>query len=215
MLQTDYKGFAKQCRSIGIDPQKLASDLLMEQIRVNTLSPEQKELEELKEKQAEEDAIRNEQQAAIKSAEVNKKTQEWAQKFEQDLMKALESRNIPISRLALALTAQYIDAGLADGKEFTTEQVLPYVLRDLKNVQGQTLGSLEGEALLQYIGDDVSNKVAAARVARYKKGPVAKKEVSAAPKKQSEDLKKLKGRAYWAALRRMKSEEGIGAFPGE
>eukprot|EP00697_Spironema_sp_BW2_P016467 gnl/Spiro4/7719_TR4060_c0_g1_i1.p4 gnl/Spiro4/7719_TR4060_c0_g1~~gnl/Spiro4/7719_TR4060_c0_g1_i1.p4 ORF type:complete len:303 (-),score=-3.73 gnl/Spiro4/7719_TR4060_c0_g1_i1:1579-2487(-) len=216
MLKNDPKAFAKRAKAVGLDPQKLATDILYEQIRVNSLTPEQRELEELKAQQAEADQLRKDTEEAAKKAEVDKKTQEWAQKFEKELQTALEKKQLPMSRLTLALAAQYVDAGLAQKKEYTVEQVLPYVMRDLKNIHMSTMGSLEGEALLNYIGDDISNKIAAARVARYKKAQSAPAPVvNAAPKPAKEDISKLKGKAYWAALRRMKSEEDIGAFPGQ
>jgi len=216
MLQKDYKGFAKQCKLAGIDPQKLATEILYEQIRINSLTPEQKELEELKAQQAEKEAEQKALEDAAKKAEIDKKTIEWSQKFEKELQTALESKQLPMSRLTLALAAQYIDAGLAEKKEYTVEQVLPYVLRDLKNIHISTIGSLEGEALLNYIGEDVSNKVAAARVARYKKGATPAPIEPKVEKKGNlpDSITKLKGKAYWAALRRQKSEAGIEAFPG-
>src|SRR6185295_7028010 len=208
MLQKDYKGFAKQCKLAGIDPQKLATEILYEQIRINSLTPEQKELEELKAQQAEKEAEQKALEDAAKKAEIDKKTIEWSQKFEKELQTALESKQLPMSRLTLALAAQYIDAGLAEKKEYTVEQVLPYVLRDLKNIHISTIGSLEGEALLNYIGEDVSNKVAAARVARYKKGATPAPIEPKVEKKGNlpDSITKLKGKAYWAALRRQKSE---------
>lgn len=217
MLQSDYKGFAKQCKAAGIDPQKLATDILYEQIRLNSMTPEQRELEEFKEKEAERLAELKLTEDKAKQAEIDTKTREWQQKFEKDLQDALTANKLPMSRLTLALAAQYIDGGLAQKKEFTVEQVLPYVMRDLQNIHKSTLGQLDGEDLLNYIGEDASNKIAAARVARYKKGTAP-----SAPAKKEESkgslppaITKLKGKAYWAALRRQKSEAGIEAFPGQ
>lgn len=216
MLGKDPKGFAKQCKAAGLDPQKLATEILYEQIRLNSLSPEQRELEEYKAKEAEAEAIKKETEEAAKKAQIDKKTQEWGAKFEKELQTALAAKQLPMSRLTLALAAQYIDGGLAQKQEFTVEQVLPYVLRDLKNINMSTFGQLEGEDLLKYLGDDISNKVAAARVARYKKGPVTPAPVvKSTPKAQKEDISKLKGNAYFRALRRQKSEAGIGVFPGQ
>ncbi len=217
MMQNNPKEFAKRCRAAGIDPNKVATEILYEQIQNNSLTPEQKELKEYKEKEAEAEALKKQTEEAAKQADIDLKTREWAVKFETDLKTALDAKKLPMSRLTLALTAQYIDAGLAEKKEYTVEQVLPYVLRDLKNIHTSTMGSLEGDALLEYIGEDLSNKIAKARVARYQKGAVTPPPVSKEPKKGPlpEDITKLKGRAYFAALRRMKSEQGIGAFPGQ
>ncbi len=216
MLQKNPREFAKRCKAMGLDPQKMATDILYEQIELNTLTPEQRELRELKAQQAEAEALKKEQEESIKQSEMNKQTQDWAIKFESELMEACKTAQIPMSRLTIALAAQYIDAGLAAKKELTVKDVLPFVKRDIQNIHKQTMGSLEGDALLEYLGEDLSNKVAAARVARYKKGAV----VETPKNKVSEPttpnrLKGLKGRAYFRELTKMKSEQGIGAFPGQ
>jgi hypothetical protein len=217
MLTTDYKGFVKQCKESGIDPQKLAANILYEQIRLNGLTPEQRELEEYKEreKQAAEDKAAAE--AESKKTEASRKTQEWAQKFEKDCEVALSTNHIPKTRLSLALIAQYIDSGLAQKQEFTVEQVLPYVARDLKEIHTSTMGKLDGDELLDYVGEALSNKIAKARVARYQKQTTAAtaKPSNTAPAKRADDISHLKGKAYWAALRKQKSEMGIGMRPGE
>jgi len=77
--------------------------------------------------------------------------------------------------------------------------------------------SLDGDDLLSYVGETLSNKIAKARVDRYKRttaNPVPEtKTVNANPKK-NEDISHLKGKAYWKALRQQKSEQGIGLHPG-
>jgi hypothetical protein len=217
MLQSDPLGFEKQCKLQGIDATKLATEILYNQLRLQNMTPEQRELEEYKEKEAVAKKEREEQEAAAKIAESNKKTQEWAQKFEKECEAALNANAIPKTRLSLALIAQYIDAGLKAKKEYTVEQVLPYVARDLKEIHRSTMESLEGDDLLSYVGETLSNKIAKARVDRYKRttaNPVpAQKTVNANPQSKV-DISKLKGKAYWKALRQQKSEAGIGLHPG-
>jgi hypothetical protein len=217
MLQSDPLGFEKQCKLNGIDATKLATEILYNQLRLQNMTPEQRELEEYKEKEKEAAAIKAQEEATAKIAESNKKTQEWAQKFEKECEAAFTANQIPKTRLSLALVAQYVDAGLAAKKEYTVEQVLPYVARDLKEIHRSTMESLDGDDLLAYVGETLSNKIAKARVDRYKRttaNPVPdKKTVNANPQK-SADISKLKGKAYWKALRQQKSEAGIGLHPG-
>lgn len=217
MLQSDPLGFEKQCKLAGIDATKLATEILYNQLRLQSMTPEQRELEDYKQREAEAKALKEQQEAEAKTAEANRKTQEWAQKFEKECEVALSANKIPKTRLSLALIAQYIDAGLADKKEYSVEQVLPYVARDLKEIHRSTMESLDGDDLLSYVGETLSNKIAKARVDRYKRttaNPVpAQKTVNANPQ-QKVDLSKLKGKAYWKALRMQKSEAGIGLHPG-
>lgn len=220
MLKDDPLGFEKQCKINGIDAVKLATSILYNQIRLQGMTPEQRELEEYKERETEAKAAKEQQEAEAKTAEETRKTQEWAQKFENECTKAFADNKIPKSRLSLALVAQYIDAGLAQKKEYTVEQVLPYVQRDLKEIHMSTMGKLEGDDLLDYLGETLSNRVAKARVDRYKRttssAPTEKKSASTNVEIEGQkvDLSKLKGKAYWKALRQMKSAAGIGLHPG-
>lgn len=218
LLTTDYKGFVKQCKIFGIDPDKLATDILYEKIRHDQMTPEQRQLEEYKEKEAEAAAKAKADEEAAKVAESQRKTQEWASKFEKDCEAALKANQIPKTRLSIALIAQYIDAGLKNKQDLSVEQVLPYVARDLKEIHASTMEKLDGEELLSYIGETLSNKIAKARVERYKKSqavtePAKKPAANPNPSNQP-DLSKLKGKAYWAALRKIKSEQGIDMYPG-
>jgi hypothetical protein len=217
MLQSDPLGFEKQCKLNGIDATKLATEILYNQLRLQNMTPEQRELEEYKEREKEAKALADQQKADSEAAEGKRKTQEWAQKFEKECETALNSAGIPKTRLSLALIAQYVDAGLAESKEYSVEQVLPYVARDLKEIHRATMESLDGDDLLAYVGETLSNKIAKARVDRYKRttaNPVPdKKTVNMNPQNKA-DISKLKGKAYWKALRQQKSEAGIGLHPG-
>lgn len=217
MLQSDPLGFEKQCKIQGIDATKLATEILYNQLRLQNMTPEQRELEEYKEKEKEAKAAKEQQEAEAKVAESKRKTDEWAQNFEKQCEAALNANQIPKTRLSLALIAQYIDAGLADKKEYTVDQVLPYVARDLKEIHRSTMENLDGDELLSYVGETLSNKIAKARVDRYKRttaNPVPdKKTVNPNPQNKA-DISKLKGKAYWKALRQQKSEAGIGLHPG-
>lgn len=221
MLQDDPLGFEKQCKANGIDAVKLATSILYNQIRLRNMTPEQRELEEYKEREAAAKAEKEQQEAEAKIAEENRKTQEWAQKFEEACTKALAENKVPKTRLSLALIAQYIDAGLKEKKDYSVEQVLPYVQRDLKEIHLSTMGKLEGDELLEYIGETIANKIAKARVDRYKRTtanqPQPERKASTTTGEldgKKVDLSKLKGKAYWKALRQMKSEQGIGLHPG-
>lgn len=218
MLQNDPKAFAKQARLAGLDPNKLATEILYDNIRKNSLTPEQRELEEYKEKEAERIATEKEAAEYKKAQEVDAKTKEWSVNFEKQLEDALKTQGLPKSRLALALAAQYIDAGLKQKKDYTVTQVLPFVLRDLKQIHQETIGKLDGDELLAYVGDELANKISQARVNKFKKGGVAPAITPPASKQQAQkgplppEITKLKGKAYIRALGKWKSDQGIGAF---
>lgn len=220
MMQNDYKGFVKQCKANGINAEKLASDILYDVIVRSKMTPEQIELEEYKEREAEAKAKSEADAEAAQTAAAQKKTNEWAQKFENECSEALKAASVPKTRLSVALIAQYIDAGLKNKQDYTVAQVLPFVQRDLKAIHLDTIDKLDGEELLDYIGETGSNKIAKARVDRYKRttaNPVPEKKTTTGgttsqnEKDHLDKILKTKGpRAYWAEMRRIKSEQGIG-----
>src|SRR5258708_34795318 len=134
MLNDDPLGFEKQCKLNGIDAVKLATSILYNQIRLQNMTPEQRELEEYREREKEAKILKDQQDEEAKVAESNKKTQEWAQKFEKECEEALKANSIPKTRLSLALIAQYIHTGLPAKKQYSVPDVLPYLARALKYI---------------------------------------------------------------------------------
>lgn len=179
ILQSDdpnaYKKFEKQCKAVGIDPEKFATNILYNKIELEKLTPEQRELREYKEREAEqkaEQAAKDAEAEKVKLSEEDKikqqKAAEWAKEFEGKCSEALKAKKLPAAKLSLALVAQYMQAGLAQKKEYTLDQIIPYVQRDLQHLQKQTYENLDGQALLDYLGPELIEKITTAKVARYK-----------------------------------------------
>ena len=180
LLQSDdpnaWKKFAKQCKANGIDAKKFATEILYEDIEESKMTPEQRELAKFREEKAEQDALKAEEEArkakeqeTAKDAENKAKAEEWSRKFEKECVDALASKKLPTGRLALALVAQYVNAGLSQKKEYSVEEVLPYVKRDLDNTVKWSLESFKtGQELLDYLGPDLVDLITKAKVERYK-----------------------------------------------
>lgn len=181
ILQSDdpgaWKKFIKQCRSNGIDPDKFATEILYSKMEYDKLTPEQKKLREYEERDAEakaEQEIKDAEAAKLKTEEEEKikagKAKEWAAKFEAECAKALESKKLPPTKLSLALLAQYMQAGFSQKQEYTLEQIIPYVQRDLQHLQKQSIGVLKGKELLDYLGPEIVEAVTKAKVEVHNKG---------------------------------------------
>lgn len=80
-----------------------------------------------------------------------------------------------------------------------------------------TMGKLDGDELLEYVGEVLSNKIAKARVDRYKRTSTASApEVKpTASTKKADDISHLKGNAYWAARRRIAAQEEAARLAAE
>ena len=210
----DYKKFVKLCRDNGIDHKKFASDILYDEIEDGNLTAEQRELKSYKEReaeaQAEQDVIK-----AKRDEQANKvKSQQDIQKFEKEMTDALAKGGYPKTRLTVGILAQYVEAADAANKESgsklvsSVEQLLPFVKRDLIQLQQETFGGLEGQALLEAIGPELLEKITKAKIKDYKdeqfKPKVQpKKQVAKSNPKDNSFLKRMKDKPlndeedYW------------------
>ena len=193
----DYKKFVKLCKENGIDHKKFASDILYDEIEIGNLTPEQRELKEYKDREAEAKAEQEESQRKVLDSQKEQKKMQDIQAFEKECSDALNKGALPKTRLTLGILSQYVEAADAANKESggkivqSVEQLLPFVKRDLIDLQNETFKSLEGKALLEAIGPDLLEKITKAKVADYKQDlevkpkPTKAKEKSKNPKDNS------------------------------
>jgi hypothetical protein len=172
-----WKKFIKQCQANGIDAKKFATEILYDDIEWNKLTPEQQELRKFKEKEAEQleaEELKKQEALKVQEAEAEqlkeRKAQEWAKQFEAKCVEVLKSKQLPNTKLSISLVAHYMEAGLKQKQEYTLEQIIPYVQRDLKSLQKQTYDSLDGQALLDWLGPEIVEKITKAKVAKHNKG---------------------------------------------
>jgi hypothetical protein len=190
----DYKKFVKLCKENQIDYKKFASDILYDEIEEGNLTPEQRELKAYKEREAEAKAEEEAEKAKVAEEEKEQKKTRDIQAFEKEMSDALAKGGYPKTRLTLAILSNYVDAADAANKESgakivqSVEQLLPFVQRDLQQLQQETLNGLEGKALLDYIGPDLLEKITKAKVSDYKSEQL-RPQVKEVPKPKSTNKK--------------------------
>ena len=174
---------------MGINPTEFATKILQNEIDKSKLTPEQKELQELKEvrKQLEADAKRKE--AEFNQKEFDRNQQLEYTRIENEMIQTLDKSDLPHSPYITKRIAEYMLQGLQNNVNLSPEDVLPLVREDYINDLQSTFKGMSADKVESFIGKDLFNAVRKKNVAKAKSATpatvkAAMKEVAAASAKQ-------------------------------
>jgi len=172
MLRTNPKAILKH-PELGIDIQKLAHEIINEQIEDMSKSPEQKRLEEmeakLKEYEEEKTRLENEK----REAEIAKLEQQAFQQLDDQISDALSGSSLPKSPYVVKrITDAMIEAVGLGYLDVTAQQVMPYVEEQLTNEIQKLFEQAPDEVMEKLTGKDRLDKYRKARVAKAKAKPI-------------------------------------------
>lgn len=174
--------------SLGIDFRKIAEDYLFEQIQ-REAAPEEyartQERKELERYRAEE--ARKKQEAEQRQREEMK--EQYRQNYTKQFTEALEEGGVPKTDWTIQRTALYMKQAIAKGyKHITPKDVIPMVKQDWINAQRQLFEHLDGEKLIEAVGQDVADKIRKANLARMQQAKAAKQPQAAPKSKEPEKV---------------------------
>lgn len=176
LTESDDDQFEQVLKQLGRDPDAWAEKRLAKLAQMQNMTPEQRELAELKAQLAERDResqTKDEQLRAEKQAQLEQ--QIWS-KMETDALATLEKVDLggmPKAE-ALYLLADIAEANLNYGLDLTPDElaaeVTAKIAKDREFRSMKLLSGLEGDALLKELTEPVVNAVLKAAVARFKGG---------------------------------------------
>jgi hypothetical protein len=144
---------------LGHDARKLAEEFLMSQYEEESMDPRDRELRDAKAQlqaiEEEKKRIQTEQEEAQKAELVEK----YQQDIQGQIISTLESSGLPKSPHTVKRMAYYMHQGLQRGMSLTAQDVVSLVKNDYIQEQKALFGSLDGELLIQMLGDDVATKI--------------------------------------------------------
>lgn len=186
---------AEVLAQMGIDVTEMSAKVLQNEIDKSKLSPEQKELQEYKEK-----TKKLEEEAKRKEAEFHQKQFEDTQKLEytrieNEMISTLDKSDLPHSPFITKRIAEYMYQGLQQGVNLSPEDVLPLVKDDYISDLQATFKGMNEDQVEAFIGKELFNKVRRKNVAKAKSATpatvkAAMKEVAAASGKAKEETPK-------------------------
>lgn len=171
---------------LGHDARKLAEEFLMSQYEEESMDPRDRELRDAK---AQLQSI-EEEKKRIQAEQEEAQNAELVEKYQHDIqgqiISTLESSGLPKSPHTVKRMAYYMHQGLVRGMNISAQDVVSLVKNDYIQEQKSLFGSLDGELLLQMLGDDVATKIRKHDISKLKS---TQKQLST-PLKQAEGSSK-------------------------
>lgn len=179
LLKENPLEFAKKAREIGMDPEAMAIAIIDNKLKYEQMTPEQRELEQLRQEKIERDRLDK-----IKEEEEHKKLlaeqeDEYRQQLENDIVEAYNEVKLPKTPWTTARIAAYLDAGLANGKQYRIKDVAAVVKKEYNAMINEVLAATPEDQILDLLDTNVQEMIAKARVKKLKPKdpvPVVKKE---------------------------------------
>lgn len=154
--------------AIGHDFRRLAEEYLKGQYEKEMLSPEQRRIRELEETLKLKDEKEKQDEEQKRQEQLGKLTEHYKQEFDTKIVEALQTSGLPRSPKAVNRMIDYMSTAIREGIDVEPKHVVNLVRRDFINDITDLFSQMEGDSLLQLLGDGVANKIRKADLARLK-----------------------------------------------
>lgn len=147
---------------------EIAEQYLSKQLQEEMLSPEEKHKREMESKLKQYEETEKQQRQQAEAKQMEQLQAHYAQDYEQKIMTGLQSQNIPKTPRTVKRMAELMSKNLQYSLELEPQQLAEIVKQDyIKEIQ-ELFGATESDALLNLLGDGVSNKIRQADLKKLK-----------------------------------------------
>lgn len=157
---------------LGINFRELAEQYLTGEVKKELMSPEERELEELREykRKQDEDRTKSEQEKQTKAQEEQlKQYKERAAKFyDTKITEVLSQSDLPKTPYTVKRVAEVLYSALQKGYDLDIPTAVDIVREGYQTDISQLYGSLDGEKLVKMLGEDISKKLSKHHLAQIK-----------------------------------------------
>lgn len=148
--------------------QKFAEDLIWHQMQQEKMSPEQRELEELREQKKAWDAAKQKREEDEKTQAFEAERNEWREKYTAQFGEALDQFGLPKTPETIEIMASLNYAALENGYEPDLKELAEATRTQLTDRTRSLLGGLDEAALFDLLGEDISKKLRMHDISRLK-----------------------------------------------
>lgn len=146
-----------------INMRQIAEEFLGAELQKEMMSPEQRELEELRAFKRQQDeakaAQEHEQLTKTQQAEMQALQQRAAQEYDRKISEVLSQSNLPKNAYTVKRVAELLHGALTKGYDLDVQTAVD-IVRDGYVTDLQSLvGGLDGEPLVKFLGDDLVKKL--------------------------------------------------------
>lgn len=181
--------------NIGLDLKKLATDIIEEEISNSQKTPEQIRAEKLEQELQRLKEERESEKQTAQQREFERLQEQAYQQYDTQMGLALDKSDLPKSPYIVKKIADYMLSGLEKGLDISPEDVLPLVRNEVLEDMRSMIGAMPDEAIEEFIGKDIFNRVRKKNLAKAKSLPPqpvksSVKDVSKSPKVASKPAEK-------------------------
>lgn len=148
---------------LGINFREIAEEYLGAEVRKEMMDPQQRELEELRAWKAEQDAKAKEEQESRAKTEEQQRFEaakkQKIQEYDQKIAKVLGETNLPKTPYTVKRVAEVLHSAMKKGYELDAATAADFVRESYMSDIQAMFGGLEGEQLLNVLGDGLAKKI--------------------------------------------------------
>lgn len=158
-MMKDPKTFFETAQKLGHDPRELAEKYLAAQLEDELMDPKDKEIKTLRTEKEERDneKAREKQKEDAKIQETLKA--KYSKEYSDQFIGALQSSGLPPTKNTVGRMASYISRAAGIGFKMSADDAALLVREDLVMEHRAIIGESDGEVLIKFLGEDVTNKV--------------------------------------------------------
>lgn len=154
--------------ALGINVREAVENYLAEQIREESMSPDEKRLQQAERIIREREEEERGKKTKAETEQMEKLKRHYADDYDKKIGDALKSANLPKSPKTVQRMAGLMRKNLELGLEMEPKDLVEIVREDYLAEIKELFGATDEDTLLSLMGDDVSNKVRKADLKRLK-----------------------------------------------
>ena len=200
-LKTDPRSILSD-PALGVDVKKFAKQIVWEEIQDQMLTPEQKHIRDLEEREAQRQDDAAKAKAKADEDGMAALHQKYASEYDKTITAALQTSGLPKTPATVRRMTDYLFHSVKHGYDLDPADLVAQVRRDYGAEHKEMYGSLTAEQLIELLGEDVIKKIRDADLRRLKSttGEVFKKSGSNGSSPPKKLPKGLKGADWRAAV---------------
>ena len=194
---------------LGHDPRKLAESYLVQQLEEEMLDPKEKEFRAAKLKLQQYEEMERKQREQVEAQRMAELKAKYAKDYETQFIAALKDSGLPQNKQTVAEMAKYVHRAAKIGYKLSPSEAAQMVREDADRAMRSLYASADGEMLLKMFGDEVAQKILAARGAKVKSPESnlrtpGKNEQNQKPKERAPSNKRMSNRDWQLHKRGLK-----------
>lgn len=192
--------------ALGHDLRKLSEEYLAKQLQDELMDPKDREIRNMKQQLQEieeQKKIRAQEEELARHRELRQK---YTDDYTKSITEALDKSGLPKSQVTVARMAYYMQMALQRGLDAPADQIVELVKQDYINEQKALYGALDGDVLIQLLGEELTNKIRKYDVAKLKtpQAPKIGVDVKKSDDTPSSKAKKLSKNQWKEQLQKIK-----------